>query len=95
MTTSPAVAIAGVKKSYGQNVALIMPGYVKRFTVAFYTQSLVPHAMPQDSLLALLQSVFKESVSAPQAFLTLLLILAAGLGIATRAVERREYVLEQ
>jgi ABC-2 type transport system permease protein len=78
-----------------ENVALLMPGYLKRFTVAFYTQSLVPHAMPQDSLLTILQSVFKESVSAAQAVLTLLAILVVALALATRAVEKREYVLEQ
>jgi ABC-type transport system involved in multi-copper enzyme maturation permease subunit len=78
-----------------ENVALLMPGYLKRFTVAFYTQSLVPHAMPQDSLLTILQSVFKESVSAAHAVLALLGILVVALALATRAVERREYVLEQ
>ena len=78
-----------------ENVALVMPGYLKRFTVAFYTQSLVPHAMPQDSLLTILQSVFQESVSAAQAVLTLLAILVVALALATRAVEKREYVLEQ
>jgi ABC-type transport system involved in multi-copper enzyme maturation permease subunit len=78
-----------------ENVAMLLPGYLKRFTVAFYTQSLVPHAMPQDSLLTILQSVFKESVSGPQAVLTLLAVLGLALALATRAVERREYVLEQ
>jgi ABC-type transport system involved in multi-copper enzyme maturation permease subunit len=78
-----------------ENVAMLLPGYLKRFTVAFYTQSLVPHAMPQDSLLTILQAVFKESVSGPQAVLTLLAVLGLALALATRAVERREYVLEQ
>ena len=78
-----------------ENVAMLMPGYLKRFTVAFYTQSLVPHAMPTDSLLTILQSVFKESVSALEAVVTLLVVLAVALALATRAVERREYVLEQ
>jgi ABC-2 type transport system permease protein len=78
-----------------ENVAMLLPGYLKRFTVAFYTQSLVPHAMPSDSLLTILQSVFKESVSPVEAVLTLLIVLAVALALATRAVERREYVLEQ
>jgi ABC-2 type transport system permease protein len=78
-----------------ENVAMLLPGYLKRFTVAFYTQSLVPHAMPSDSLLTILQSVFKESVSAVEAVATLLAVLAVALALATRAVERREYVLEQ
>ena len=72
-----------------------LPGYMKRFTVAFYTQSLVPHAMPQDNLLSILQSVFRDNVSALHAALTLVAMLVVALGVATRAVERREYVLEQ
>lgn len=78
-----------------ENFAMALPGYMKRFTVAFYTQSLVPHAMPQDNLLSILQSVFKDNVSALQGSLTLAVLLVVALAAATRAVERREYVLEQ
>lgn len=78
-----------------ENFALALPGYLKRFTVAYYTQGLVPHAMPQDNVMTLLQSFFRDSVSVPQSLLTLLLVLVAALALATRAVERREYVLEQ
>jgi ABC-2 type transport system permease protein len=88
--------LVGLFFAFGwENFALALPGYMKRFTVAFYTQSLVPHAMPQDSLLSILQSVFKDNVSALQAALTLVAMLVVALGVATRAVERREYVLEQ
>ena len=78
-----------------ENFAMALPGYMKRFTVAFYTQSLVPHAMPQDNLLSILQSVFKDNVSAFQAGATLVGMLIVAIALATRAVERREYVLEQ
>ena len=79
-----------------ENFALALPGYMKRFTVAFYTQSLVPHAMPQDNLLSVLQSVFKDNRSRPgRRGLTLVALLVVALALATRAVERREYVLEQ
>ena len=88
--------LVGLFFAFGwENFALALPGYMKRFTVAFYTQSLVPHAMPQDNLLSILQSVFKDNVSALQAILTLLAMLVVALAVATRAVERREYVLEQ
>ena len=88
--------LVGLFFAFGwENFALALPGYMKRFTVAFYTQSLVPHAMPQDNLLSILQSVFKDNVSAPQAALTLMGLLVVALAVATRAVERREYVLEQ
>jgi len=43
----------------------------------------------------LLQGLFKENVSAFQAGLTLMALLVVALAVATRAVERREYVLEQ
>jgi ABC-2 type transport system permease protein len=78
-----------------ENFAMAVPGYLKRFTIAFYTQGLVPHTMPQENLLSLLQSVFRDSVGPVQAVLTLAVIGVAALALATRAVERREYVLEQ
>jgi len=88
--------LVGLFFAFGwENFAMALPGYMKRFTVAFYTQSLVPHAMPQDNLLSVLQSVFKDNVSALQAGLTLIAMLVVALAVATRAVERREYVLEQ
>jgi ABC-type transport system involved in multi-copper enzyme maturation permease subunit len=78
-----------------ENFALALPGYLKRFTIAFYTQGLVPHTMPQENLLSMLQSFFRESVGPVQAVLTLAAIAAVSLGLAAQAVERREYVLEQ
>lgn len=88
--------LAGLFFALGwENFAMALPGYLKRFTIAFYTQGLVPHAMPQDNLLSLLQSVFRDAIPAPQSLVTLAAILAVSLVLATRAVERREYVLEQ
>jgi ABC-type transport system involved in multi-copper enzyme maturation permease subunit len=78
-----------------ENFAMALPGYMKRFTLAFYTQGLVPHAMPQEDLLATLQSFFHENVSALQGLATLAAVTAVSLALAARAVERREYVLEQ
>ncbi len=78
-----------------ENFALALPGYLKHFTIAFYTQGLVQQAMPQDNLIATLQSFFREAVSPFEAVLTLGVVLVISLGLAARAVERREYVLEQ
>jgi ABC-2 type transport system permease protein len=78
-----------------ENFALALPGYLKHFTIAFYTQGLVQHAMPSDNLIATLQSFFREAVSPLEAVLTLSVVLVVSLGLAARAVERREYVLEQ
>ncbi len=40
---------------------MVVPGYLKRFTVAYYLQGLVPHAMPRDSPLSLIQELFRET----------------------------------
>lgn len=76
-------------------VTLSLPGYLKRFTVAYYLQGLVPHAMPQDSAVSFLQAWFAEAMTPWIAVTVLLAMLAGFLYLAVRAVERREYVLEQ
>ncbi|MGH9348967.1 MAG: ABC transporter permease [Vicinamibacterales bacterium] len=88
--------VVGLIFAFGwEQVALLMPGYLKRFTLAYYVQALVPHAMPADGPAGLLQSVFREVPSAGTALFWLFVALAASLVLAARAVERREYVLEQ
>ncbi len=78
---------------------LVVPGYMKRFTVRYYMQGLAPHSMPADdsvlgSVLAFLQSA--EVIPSTAMSLTgLAVILAGGLALAIWLVERREYVLEQ
>jgi len=79
-----------------EQFAMLMPGYLRRFTVAYYLQALVPHAMPADeSVSSLLQSVFSETPSALVSVGVLLLITVGSLALAMRIVESREYVLEQ
>jgi len=78
-----------------ENFALALPGYLKHFTLAFYIQGLVQTAMPGDSLISTPQSFFREAVSPGEALVTLGAILGVSLWLAMRAVERREYVLEQ
>ena len=54
--------------SFGWEQAVLMiPGYMRRFTVAWYLQSLVPHAQPSDGIASLLQSVFRDNPSLPVA----------------------------
>ena len=79
-------------------VIVAIPGYMKKFTVAHYLQALVPHAMPQDSVGSVLQSilqVFGPSPSVWSSLVWLAVIWVTGLALATRVVERREYVLDQ
>lgn len=78
-----------------EQAALAFPGYLKRFTVAYYLQGLVPHAMPQDSVLSLVQAIVRQTPSLGSAVLWLVIIWAVTLYLASRMVERREYVLEQ
>ena len=79
-------------------VIVALPGYMKKFTVAHYLQALVPHAMPQDSVASVLQSilqVFGDPPSVWSSLVWLAVIWVTGLALATRVVERREYVLDQ
>jgi ABC-2 type transport system permease protein len=89
--------VVGLVFAFGwEQLAMLMPGYLRRFTVAYYVQALVPHAMPAEGGVAsLLQTVFRETPSAPVAILVLALITVGSLMLAIRTVERREYVLEQ
>lgn len=78
-----------------EQAALAFPGYLKRFTVAYYVQALVPHAMPSDGVISLIQGIFKETPSLGASLGTLLAILLVFLWAAAWCVERKEYVLEQ
>lgn len=76
-------------------LVLALPGAFKRFTVAYYLQGLVPHAMPNDTALSILQSVFRQAPGLGETVVSLALIEVACLWLAARTVARREYVLEQ
>jgi ABC-2 type transport system permease protein len=78
-----------------ENAAMLFPGYMRRFTIAHYLQGLVPHAMPSDSAVSLLQSVFQEIPTLGTSIAGLVVIWAVFLWLAARIVERKEYVLEQ
>lgn len=78
-----------------EQLALAFPGYLKRFTVAYYLQALVPHAMPNDNILTIAQGIFRENPSLGTSIVALAVILVAFLALAASSVERREYVLEQ
>jgi ABC-2 type transport system permease protein len=88
--------IVGLVFAFGwEPGVLLFPGYLKRFTVAYYLQGLVTHEMPQDSAVSLLMQVFHEVPSVASSLLYLAAIVAVALWLAGRAVEGREYVLEQ
>jgi ABC-type transport system involved in multi-copper enzyme maturation permease subunit len=78
-----------------EQLVLLLPGYLRKFTIAYYLQALVPHAMPKDNSVSLLQSFFRDVPSPLTAIAWLAVIWALSLLAASQAIERREYVLEQ
>jgi ABC-type transport system involved in multi-copper enzyme maturation permease subunit len=78
-----------------EQAALAFPGYLKKFTVAYYLQAMVPHAMPNDGVVSLIQGIFHESPSLGASLFWLAAILLVFLWAAAVSVERKEYVLEQ
>lgn len=88
--------VIGLVFAFGwEQVVLALPGSMKQFTIAYYLQSLVPHAMPSDGVASLLQGVFREQPPLIVALAWLFIYLAGFLYFATRVVERKEYILEQ
>jgi ABC-2 type transport system permease protein len=78
-----------------EQAALAFPGYLKKFTVAYYLQAMVPHAMPNDTVMSLVQGIFRETPSLVESLIWLAIILLFFLWAAAVSVERKEYVLEQ
>jgi ABC-type transport system involved in multi-copper enzyme maturation permease subunit len=78
-----------------EQMALAFPGYLKKFTVAYYLQAMVPHAMPNDTVVSLIQGIFRETPSLGESIVWLFVILLVFLWAAAVSVERKEYVLEQ
>ena len=88
--------VIGLVFAFGWEPAvLLFPGYLKRLTVAYYLQALVPHAMPQDSTASALLQLFREVPAVGSSLAWMAAISAVFIWLAARAVERREYVLEQ
>jgi ABC-type transport system involved in multi-copper enzyme maturation permease subunit len=88
--------VAGLVFAFGwEPGVLIFPGYVKRLSVAYYLQALVPHAMPDESAVSALLQFFNEVPSVAASLAALAIITIACVWLAGRTVETREYVLEQ
>jgi ABC-2 type transport system permease protein len=78
-----------------EQIALLVPGYLRRFTIAYYLQGPVPHAMPQEGVVSLFQAIVRDTPTLASSLFWLAVIWAGFLALGMRAVERREYVLEQ
>jgi ABC-type transport system involved in multi-copper enzyme maturation permease subunit len=88
--------VVGLVFAFGwEQFALIMPGYVRRFTLMYYIQSLVPHAIPDEGVASLLNFFIQSPPSTLVCLASLTGATAVSLVLAGRVVERREYVLDQ
>lgn len=75
---------------------LIFPGYLKHASIAYYLQALVPHAMPnEESVVSGILQLFNEIPSLATSLTSLAGITLVALWLASRAVQTREFVLEQ
>jgi ABC-2 type transport system permease protein len=77
-----------------ESLTMALPGYLRQLTVAHYLQGLVPHAMPAESPLAILQTVFRDPPGLVESLAGLVVVTVVALVLAARAVGRREYVLD-
>jgi ABC-2 type transport system permease protein len=88
--------VVGLVFAFGfEPAVLLFPGYLKRLTVAYYLQGLVPHAMPDDSAASILLRVVNEIPRVSVSLISLAVLSLVALWLAGREVARREYVLEQ
>jgi ABC-2 type transport system permease protein len=78
-----------------EQTAMALPGYMKRFTVAYYLQALVPHSMPSEGVVSILQGMFRDTPPALTCLTWLSAYVVVFLYLAARTVERKEYILEQ
>jgi ABC-2 type transport system permease protein len=90
--------LTGLVFAFGwEPMAVLLPGYMKNATVAYYLHGLVPHTMPQGSLNAFqgLLQAFHSDTAVWINLTSLVLIGVTALAAAVWAVGHREYVLEQ
>jgi len=88
--------VIGLIFAFGwEQVVMLLPGSTKQFTIAYYLQALVPHAMPSEGVTSILQGMFRENPSAYVCLFWLFAYLGGFLYLATRVVESKEYILEQ
>jgi hypothetical protein len=88
--------LIGLLWAFGLEPALLLiPGYLKHLTVAYYLQGLVPQAMPSDSPASLVMAIFREIPTLSESLIALTIMEVGFLWLASRVVAGREYVLEQ
>jgi ABC-2 type transport system permease protein len=69
-----------------EQAVMAFPGSFKLFSVAYYLQGLVPHAMPNDSIAGMMQAIFREVPSLGTSLVCLALIEGAFLWLAAKGI---------
>ena len=88
--------VTGLVFAFGwEQLALALPGYLRKFTIAYYLQALVPHVMPAEGLGSAMQSLFRDVPSPTTSLSAIFAMTVIFLAIAGWMVEKREYILEQ
>jgi ABC-type transport system involved in multi-copper enzyme maturation permease subunit len=88
--------VSGLVFVFGwEQIALLMPGSFKRLTIGHYVQALAPHAMPSDAVTSILQSIVRDNPPPLVCLAVLAAITVVTLWLGGRAVEAKEYVLDQ
>jgi len=78
-----------------EQVALVIPGYLRRFTIMYYLQGLVPHTRLSGGVVSLLEAFITDPPSVVMSVAALTLAVMLFLALAGRVIETREYVLDQ
>ncbi len=92
----PRPLVAGLVLVFGwEQVALLVPGYLRRFTVAHYLQSLVPTRCRRTTPSPRSSRFSRRPHRRRRALCRWRPSTVAALWLAARTVETREYVLEQ
>ncbi len=88
--------VTGLVFAFGwEQLALLLPGYLRRLTIAYYLQALVPHSMPEGGLGSALQGLFRDVLPVWVSLVWLAGYIVVFLALAARTAGRQEYVLEQ
>jgi ABC-type transport system involved in multi-copper enzyme maturation permease subunit len=88
--------VMGLVFAFGwEQVVQLLPGYVKKATVVYYLQALVPQAMPNDSVVSSLIQLFTEVPPLTESLVVLGTVTVVVLWLAGRLVQKGEFVLEQ
>ena len=86
--------VVGLVFAFGwEPVVQLFPGYVKRLTIGYYLQGLVP-TLPRESTLNGLIGLFAEIPTLAASAGSLALLTIGCLWLAGKVVETREYVLD-